>query len=124
MSGRNTYGGQIAFGDHSFVVAETESHSFHILCRPSTRDNRLALRGFGSTLFQIILTVDKSTLVRLVPHRRRRPINLRQFRERDGRELREVIANLHAGRNLERDTPRFGRGNGKVTTDTAQSGTC
>lgn len=45
-----------------------------------------------------------------------KPINLRQFCERNGRELREVIANLHAGRNLERDTPRFGRGNGKVTT--------
>jgi len=45
-----------------------------------------------------------------------KPINLRQFRERDGRELREVIANLHAGRNLERDTPRFEGGNGKVTT--------
>lgn len=53
-----------------------------------------------------------------------KPINLRQFREKDGRELREVIANLHAERNLERDTPRFKRGNGKVTTYMAQSGTC
>lgn len=53
-----------------------------------------------------------------------KPINLRQFRERDRRELHEVIANLHAGRNLERDTPRFGKGNGKVMTYMAQSGTC
>lgn len=40
----------------------------------------------------------------------RADINSRQSRGRDGRELGEVIAHLHARRNLERDTSRFGRG--------------
>lgn len=116
MSRRNTHGGKITFGGKitPFVDVETECRSAlcgdrprEIIVRPSA--NSVHVIPNNSHRRQIDARTSRASLSS-------KPINLRQFRERNGRELREVIANLHAGRNLERDTPRFGRGNGKVTT--------